>query len=200
MGGIAVTRAPLFLVTVALLVCLACTSTTPSGPSQPTPSSPPQLFQPGEYLLTIIGADFSTDPDYPPCEPVGMPPSGKNADTLLIVEERDGTYFARSLDPTLGSLQFDMSGVVPSSANPSPPPSWILGEARDSVEGPISQASESIVTFSANEDGEPPQVIGGAAGDFGLGEIRGGHIGFRNNDGLSSSCTVVSWSLRRKFW
>src|SRR2546423_14748488 len=62
--------AKICLITVIVLSSPNCGgNSSPSGPSSPQIAS-------GRYVLTLLGFDISSDPDYPACTGLGQPRAG----------------------------------------------------------------------------------------------------------------------------
>lgn len=91
------------LTLVALFATVACAGNdgTPSpgvpiaSPLVPTPLPQSQWLRPGQYSVTIIGADFRTEPFTQICSPVGVPSGGKTVNTEIELVS-DGEWLVGS--------------------------------------------------------------------------------------------------------
>jgi hypothetical protein len=162
----------------------------------PTSPSPPLASR---HLLEVIGFDFSSDPQMPPCDPILLPPGGKRVTTVVTLEREGQSYRARSTTVDAGAvdLEFHETGAPGVPAGRA-----IAGTARgyavDSYSAGGIPPKDVRVSFGT-ASGLPAQVEGTVATStvfFATGRIVG-NLAFSNNQGaFVSNCSAVLWTLQ----
>ena len=153
------------------------------------PGSNSLVFVQGRYSVTLIGFDLSTDPRIQVCSPVGVPPAGKNMQTIVDLRQEGSEWVARSIAGA-GDVVIRLEEAGTSNGAIVP----IQGSATGTAlwADPRFPAVDLRVRFdgTAPASGELTRFAG-----FINGQISGTII-FSNSNGAASTCPMVLWTMQ----
>lgn len=142
-------------------------------------------------LLTLGGFALSSDPQFPPCVPLGQPRDGTFVSTAVMLSNENGQWIARSQSggDTL-ELRLHSAGQGPSgpalagTVTGSAADRGLMGITRD-VRVTIGNASATLSGTMAG-DGKSMFVTGRVTGT----------MRFSDSGDQSSTCSAIQWSMQ----
>lgn len=177
---------------LALIACGA-----PTEPARSAPIHPPHVvrivpFQPGPYLLSVVGLDLSNTPEMPVCAPIGVPPEGKAVHTHVDLRWEGDEWLGRGTSPGSSVIIHirERHGVG----------------SRSEMYGTFYGAAPDLgtllvpprgVTVTFGEAGTGAMIDG--VGEYAVPLARGwarGIVGFHNDKAAVALCPGVMWMLQ----
>lgn len=163
------------------------------GQSPAAPDASALSLTPGLQLLTLGGFAGSVDPAFPPCTPIGQPPSGTSVATLVSLAIEGREWVARSSSGN-GTIEVRLRPSA-SSANGYTVVGTMAGTARDvglmGVVRDVSVTLRSTGGGAASFDGETTARLSAMV----VGRVSGA-LRFSDSLGASSSCPAIQWSMQ----
>ena len=177
----------------AVFACCVVAACGGSGPAQ-GPSSPLPL-QPGRQLLSLIGAALSTDPQFPPCAPLGVPRDGTSVDTYVTLTAEGDEWAGRSPTAAEGTIELRIRAAE-RTARGYAVTGTIRGVGIDI--GLKSIIRDVRVTFAAAPGSGSAVLQGETLSPMSaiVGGRAAGTITFSDSNGLASSCQAVQWAMQ----
>jgi hypothetical protein len=188
------TRPRVIICLLSLAVATCGGDSTPSPPTSPSPPSYPLRLREGLNSVTFTGLGLSTDPQYPPCVPLGVPRSGTSVSTQVTLEHLGSEWVGRSPSAALGTLEIRLRDTGPWDAPGTVVSGTVRGAASDRGEflRPPLDVQVSLTGSSglAVVEGWSHRVA-----FFAYGRITGS-IAFTDSQNAVGSCTAVQWILQ----
>lgn len=148
----------------------------------------------GTYLLELTGYAASFNPQDLLCSPAGVPNAGTDVVSTVELALDGAEWVARSAPGALG-LELRLRDAGRRDTGGEAVSGTATGSAADM--GLFRPARDLRVTIRG-ADGSAAGVVSGvsSAGVFLLGRIAGA-ISFSDNNGATSTCPAISWTLQR---
>jgi hypothetical protein len=172
---------------LASFVCPGCGDGTGSGPS----GSGLQLTS-GRQLIDVLGFDASTDPNFPPCSPTGVPAQGKIVDASLTLSLQSSVWVAV---PEVSTDTFEITVQGQSNAVTG----TVTGVLTDTSVGAIGASSGRGVSVNFSPGGAPASFTGTVAslnGGLVSGRVSGSIRFMDTRTGASSTCSAVQLTFQ----
>jgi hypothetical protein len=171
----------------AVLLAVGCQRGPTSPSSSSPPPSPPTLpLVAGLYAVSFGGFDSSTDPAFPPCPPIGIPPAGKRVMAWVEMRPEGADWVGRPTVPSEGDLEIRLRRAGTSIFG-----TVVSGSATGTVSDTSSPARDVAVSVDGAVDGTL-SVVG-----LVLNGRVDGSIVFYDSTGASSTCSAVQWLMSR---
>ncbi len=178
-------------IAAAILACVLVVGCGSKTPTSPDPD--PLPLAPGMQLLTLGGFALSSDPEFPPCVPLGQPRDGTFVSTAVMLSNENGQWVARSqaAGDTL-ELRLHSAGQGPSGPALA---GTVTGTAAD--RGLMGITRDVRITI-----GSPPTaanlsgtMTGEGRSKFVTGKVTG-TMRFSDRQDQSSTCSAIQWSMQ----